>query len=162
MRVSHTHAHTHSRWGGWGGLRPSAPTPLSLLPPQDPAPPGLLSWGQPWTGAPTPQGEEAGRPPWGPRMGGRAPRGQGFRRAVLKDPGVSAVPEGLGQVGQVALGGSFHCWAGLDGFWGLFLSQELRGVTPCIRSAGGLEGPAPAPCVRDGFEPACSSAPQFR
>ena len=93
-------------------------------------------------------------------MGGRAPRGQGFRRAVLKDPGVSAVPEGLGQVGQVALGGSFHCWAGLDGFWGLFLSQELRGVTPRIRSAGGLEGPAPAPCVRGGFGPACSSAPQ--
>lgn len=96
----------------------------------------------------------------GAENGGQSAQGPGLQRAVLKDPGVSAVLEGLGQLGQVALGGSFHCWAGLDGFWGLFLSQELRGVTPRIRSAGGLEGPAPAPCVRDGFGPACSSAPQ--
>lgn len=72
-------------------------------------------------------------------MGRRGPRGQGFRRAVLKDPGVSAVPGGLGQLGQVARGGSFHCWAGLDGFWGFLLSQELKGVTPHVRSAGGLK-----------------------
>ena len=77
--VHESHIHTHSgRAGGW--LRSSVPTPLPLLPPRDPAPPGLLSQGPRQTAASSPQGEAAGRPPWGPRMGCRGPRGQGFRR----------------------------------------------------------------------------------
>lgn len=76
----------------------------------------------------------------GAENGVQRAQGPGLQKAVLKDPGVSAVPAGgLGQVGQVALGGSFHCWAGLDGFWGFLRSQELRGVTPRVRSAGGLK-----------------------
>ena len=97
------------------------------------------------------------------KLGQRA-QGPGLQKGGSERPPRVSRPWGVRGGGQGATGGSFHRGAGLDGFWGSFLSQ-VRRMTPHIRSAGGLKSCLPqlptwACSLLSAAQPALTATPQ--
>lgn len=153
--------HTHSQWVGWGRAQVFCAHPTVPA-----ATPGPCSTRAPFLGA------AADRSPLPPRRGGwetsmgaengaQRAQGPGLQKGSPERSWGVTCPGGVGAAGAGGTGGllSLLGWVG----W-------LLGVPPLPRAEGSdtprqecwrlKEVSAPAPCVKDGFGPACYSAPQ--